>query len=98
MHKHEFAEKILMIRGASGLTQEEFARFVGVSKRSISAWENGDVIPKKTVRIKIAVLCGFSVNEFLLEEEILKGIMPSKQPKNGEEFIFQMKSFMENSK
>ncbi len=69
MDKGEFAQKVIILRGALGLTQEEFAAKMNVSKRSVSAWENGDVVPKKTVRINMAVICGMPVSEFLLEEE-----------------------------
>lgn len=70
MKKEDFAQRIILLRGAMGLTQEAFAEMIGVSKRSISAWENMDSIPKKTVRIKTAVICGLSANELLLDEEM----------------------------
>ena len=100
MKKEEFAQRIIMLRGAMGLTQEAFAEKVGVSKRSISAWENGDIIPKKTARIKTAVSCGLPVNELLLDEEMAAGsvtteTIPSKT--NEEQFLFHVVKAIEKA-
>lgn len=37
------AERVRAVREASGLTQEDFARAVGVSLSSVSKWERGEV-------------------------------------------------------
>ena len=38
-------EKILQLRKASGLSQEQLAEQLDVSRQSISKWENNDSIP-----------------------------------------------------
>ena len=35
-----FAERLRMLRARARLTQEEVARYVGVSRGTVSAWEN----------------------------------------------------------
>lgn len=100
MNKNEFAQKIIMLRGALGLTQEEFAKEAGVSKRSVSSWENGDVIPKKTVRINLAVTYNLPVNELLLDEEKPQNINIkefAQSMANEDELLSQLKNVIENS-
>lgn len=98
MLKTEFAQKVILLRGALGLTQEEFAEKIKVSKRSVSAWENGDVVPKKTVRINMAVVCGLSVSELLLDEEMNPDTNSASQTQADEnELMKQLKNVIENS-
>ena len=98
MNKNEFAQKIIMLRGALGLTQEEFAEKVNVSKRSVSAWENGELIPKKTVRINIAVMHNIDVNEFLLDEEKSQSVTTPQSLEQDEKYLLnQLKNVIENS-
>ena len=42
----EFAEKITALRKSRELTQEQLAERLGVSRQSISKWENGSVVPE----------------------------------------------------
>ena len=98
VNKNEFAQKIIMLRGALGLTQEEFAEKVNVSKRSVSAWENGELIPKKTVRINIAVMHNIDVNEFLLDEEKSQSVTTPQSLEQDEKYLLnQLKNVIENS-
>ena len=98
MTKNEFAQKIIMLRGALGMTQEQFADHIGVSKRSVSAWENGDIIPKKTVRINIAVMHNLNVNDLLLDEEKAQNIeQPTQSKAEEDELLSQLKNVIENS-
>lgn len=84
MQKSEFPQKVMVLRGALGLTQEAFAKKIDVSKRSVSAWETGELIPKKTVRIKMAVICGLSATEFLFDDEIVQKTTEVKQPQTNQ--------------
>ncbi len=98
MRKEEFAQKVIMLRGSLGLTQEEFATKIRVSKRSVSAWENGDVVPKKTVRISMAVICNLPANEFLLDAEKLQNTdVDTTSQFDESELLNQLKSTIENS-
>ena len=41
----KFAERILRLRRAMGLTQEDFARRMGVTATTVSRWERGEKVP-----------------------------------------------------
>lgn len=45
-------EDIKIIREKLGMTQEEFARKIGVTITTISRWERGDCLPKSRVVIE----------------------------------------------
>lgn len=98
MQKSEFPQKVMVLRGALGLTQEAFAKKIDVSKRSVSAWETGELIPKKTVRIKMAVICGLPVSEFLFDDELVQKTTETSQPQTDQyNFLERLgKSFRED--
>ena len=49
-----FGEQILQLRKKEGLSQEEFAYRIGVSRQIVSRWENGVAIPRTT---KVKTIC-----------------------------------------
>lgn len=66
-------EKIRQLRLAKGVRQEELGHRLGVSKQSVSNWENGNIMPSIEMLVRLADY--FSVStDFLLgrsEEERL---------------------------
>ena len=68
-----FANQLLILRSRTGLSQEEFAKRLNTSKRSVSAWENGDGFPRKSFRILLASTFGYPPTTFLLDEELPAG-------------------------
>jgi len=44
------------IRKKLGLTQDEFARHFGLSRRTIEQWEQGRAVPDRPARILLAVI------------------------------------------
>lgn len=42
----DFSEKILSLRKSRGLTQEQLAEKLNVSRQSVSKWESGQAIPE----------------------------------------------------
>ncbi len=42
----DISEKILQLRKASDMTQEQLAEKVGVSRQSVSKWEGGQAVPE----------------------------------------------------
>jgi putative transcriptional regulator len=56
-------------RAIRNITQEELARFVGVSRQTINAMELNKYVPSTVLALKIARVFGKSVEEvFLLED------------------------------
>lgn len=66
-------ENIRQLRLARGIRQEELGRCLGVSKQSVSNWENGNIMPSVEMLVRLADY--FAVRtDFLLgrsEEETL---------------------------
>ena len=64
-----FSEKVKETRAALKLNQQQLGELVGVSKRSIAAYESTDVKPRGNVMKKLAAALQVSV-DYLLNDEI----------------------------
>ena len=49
-----FSERLVLLRNEKKLTQEKFAEIIGVSKSTISMYENGNRTPSFEIEEKIA--------------------------------------------
>lgn len=67
----EFHEKLQMLRKRSGLTQEELAISLYVSRTAISKWESGRGYPSIDSLRAIARLFNISIDELLSGDELL---------------------------
>lgn len=64
----KLSEKILMLRKRDGLSQEELAEKLGVSRQAVSRWEVGSVQPDASNVLQLSKL--FSVTaDYLLNED-----------------------------
>ena len=63
------SEKILSLRTGLGLSQEELAGKLEVSRQSVSKWETGQSVPDLDKLIKLADLFGVTVDELVREGE-----------------------------
>ena len=61
-------EKITLFRKKNGLSQEELAEKIGVSRQAVSKWETGDALPEITKLKALADTFNVTV-DFLLDEE-----------------------------
>ena len=62
--------RIEEIRKERGIRQDEFAKYMGVSRQTISSLENGRYNPSITLAYKIAKYFGMTIEEvFIFEEE-----------------------------
>ncbi len=59
------AENIIRLRKKRGLTQEELATFIGVTKASVSKWENGQSMPDILILPSLASYFDVTVDELL---------------------------------
>lgn len=65
--------RIEEIRKERGVRQEEFAKFMGVSRQTISSLENGRYNPSITLAYKIAKYFDMTIEEvFVFEEDDLR--------------------------
>lgn len=67
----EFNEKLQNLRRQKGLTQEELANRLYVSRTAISKWESGRGYPNIDSLKRIATLFSVTVDELLSGEELL---------------------------
>ncbi|MFQ9871567.1 MAG: helix-turn-helix domain-containing protein [Oscillospiraceae bacterium] len=42
----DFSEKLVSLRRSKGLSQEQLAQALGVSRQSVSKWESGGAMPE----------------------------------------------------
>lgn len=62
-------EKICTLRTGKGLSQEDLAQRLEVSRQSVSKWETGQSVPDLEKIIRLADLFGVSVDELVREGE-----------------------------
>ena len=54
MSEKELVQEIIIMRGRRGWTQQELADRIGTTQRTVAAWESGNSIPRKAMRVRIA--------------------------------------------
>ena len=74
-----FSEKIVKLRKIKGLTQDEFASAVGVSRQAVYKWESGQSYPEVAKLIEIKLLFNISIDDLL--DESYEVVMPEKKKK-----------------
>ncbi len=65
------AEKITHLRIASGMSQEEFAKSLKISRQSVSKWESGDSLPQIDKIMEICQMFDVSADDLLNERVII---------------------------
>ena len=63
------SEKLYKLRKNSGLSQEQLAEQLNVSRQAISKWESGTAVPESEKLIGISNYFGVSVDYLLKDEE-----------------------------
>lgn len=74
-----FKEKLVKLRKLKGLTQDEFASAVGVSRQAVYKWESGQSYPEVAKLIEIKLLFGISIDDLL--DDTYEVIVPEKKKK-----------------
>ena len=64
----KLSEKIYMLRKKSGLSQEQLAEQLDVSRQAISKWESGVSAPEREKLVTVAAYFGVSV-DYLVRDE-----------------------------
>ena len=68
----EFGERIYNLRKKSGLSQEEFADKLGVSRQAVSKWETGQSVPDSEKAAAIGAYFGVSL------DWLINGVEPAE--------------------
>ena len=74
-----FKEKVVKLRKMKGLTQDEFASAVGVSRQAVYKWESGQSYPEVSKLLEMKVLFNISIDDLL--DENYEVIVPEKKKK-----------------
>ena len=72
-----FKEKLIILRKNKGLTQDDFAKAIGVSRQSVYKWESGASYPEVPKLLEIKALFGISLDE--LFDESFEIAVPEKK-------------------
>ena len=73
-----FATRIKYLRQSAGINQVQLAEKLGVSKQSISNWENDNIMPSVDMLVKIAKIADFFAvtTDYLLGRSIQEPSFP----------------------
>ena len=66
----DIGKKIITLRQRRGLSQNELREKLGVSRQTISKWENGQVLPDAYNLKALAKILDISVDDLLSDEEL----------------------------
>ena len=72
-----FKEKIVKLRKQKGLTQDDFASAVGVSRQAVYKWESGQSYPEAQKLLEIKKLFDISIDDLL--DDNYEVIVPEKK-------------------
>ena len=75
----EFNEKLLELRKSRGLTQEELAEALFVSRTAVSKWESGRGYPNLDSLRQISRFFAVSINELICPEEVFSAAEEEKK-------------------
>ena len=67
----EFSEKLQELRKSKGLTQEELAQALYVSRTAVSKWESGKGYPSIDSLKEISIFFSVSIDDLLSSEKII---------------------------
>ena len=65
-----FSEKLLNLRKAKGMTQEQLAEKLDVSRQSVSKWESGQAIPELEKIVALSTIFDVTTDYLLKSSEI----------------------------
>ena len=74
-----FKEKLVKLRKLKGITQDEFASAIGVSRQSVYKWESGQSYPEVMKLVEIKNLFGISIDDLL--DDNYEVVIPERKKK-----------------
>ena len=72
-----FKEKLVKLRKLKGLTQDELASAVGVSRQAVYKWESGQSYPEVPKLVELKLIFGISIDDLL--DESYEVVLPEKK-------------------
>lgn len=77
----KLSEKILMLRKQKGMSQEELAERLNVSRQAVSRWEGGSALPDATNVLQLSKLFEVSADYLLNDDYEERSAKEKAQPK-----------------
>lgn len=77
----KLSEKILMLRKQKGMSQEELAEKLNVSRQAVSRWEGGSALPDATNVLQLSKLFEVSADYLLNDDYVEHSAEEREQPK-----------------
>lgn len=77
----KLSEKLYQLRRRSGLSQEQAAERLGVSRQAVSKWEGGQSVPEADKLAALSRLYGVTTDYLLLEDAPGPAAAPPNQEK-----------------
>lgn len=74
------AENLALLRNIRGMTQEEVAEVIGISRQSYSKWEQGETIPDIEKCARLAELYGVSIDSLVHQNEEIGKVRVAPAP------------------
>ena len=90
----EIADRLIQLRKKHGLSQEELADKLGLSRQAVSKWERAEASPDTDNLICLAKLYGVSLDELLSTEDDVETIVKEQVKKDdvkGDSIVLQDK-------
>lgn len=72
-----FSEKLYTLRKSKGLSQEQLAEKLNVSRQAVSKWESGAAVPETEKLIAISVFFGVSMDYLVKDGAPQKSTQPA---------------------
>ena len=73
MNTNYLQNNLYELRKRAGLSQEDFAEKLGVSRQAVSKWERGEALPDTENLIVISEMFGVTIDELLKSDKIADG-------------------------
>ncbi|MBP5694274.1 MAG: helix-turn-helix transcriptional regulator, partial [Bacilli bacterium] len=82
----EIADRLIQLRKKHGLSQEELADKLGLSRQAVSKWERAEASPDTDNLICLAKLYGVSLDELLSTDDDVETIVKEQiKPQNNQD-------------
>lgn len=86
----EIANRLVELRKKSGLSQEELADKLGLSRQAVSKWERAESSPDTDNLICLAKLYNISLDEILKTPDSIEKLQEKKKRKETKKSSFQV--------
>ena len=74
----KLGEELANLRASYGMTQEELAEKIGVSRQAVTKWEASESVPELPKLIQLADFFGISLDKLVGREPLLYDIVKAK--------------------